>query len=196
MGNFSLEKIKEFVKGIMQDKKRLIKILIIILIILLAVAMRINENNKNKVIVSKNVQTEVEEEFIYVDVDGAVVNPGVYKLKKGSRVFEAIKKAGGLSDYADTSSLNQAKFVEDGEKITIPVSNDDMSYSDGSDSKLININTADKSRLTELSGVGDAIADRIIEYRNKTRFSSIEDIKNVKGIGDATFEKIKNQITV
>lgn len=196
MGNFSLEKIKEFVKGIMQDKKRLIKILIIILIILLAVAMRINENNKNKVIVSKNVQTEVEEEFIYVDVDGAVVNPGVYKLKKGSRVFEAIKKAGGLSDDADTSSLNQAKFVEDGEKITIPVSNDDMSYSDGSDSKLININTADKSRLTELSGVGDAIADRIIEYRNKTRFSSIEDIKNVKGIGDATFEKIKNQITV
>ena len=196
MGNFSLEKIKEFVKGIMQDKKRLIKILIIILIILLAVAMRINENNKNKVIVSKNVQTEVEEEFIYVDVDGAVVNPGVYKLKKGSRVFEVIKKAGGLSDDADTSSLNQAKFVEDGEKITIPVSNDDMSYSDGSDSKLININTADKSRLTELSGVGDAIADRIIEYRNKTRFSSIEDIKNVKGIGDATFEKIKNQITV
>lgn len=196
MGNFSLEKIKEFVKGIMQDKKRLIKILIIILIILLAVAMRINENNKNKVIVSKNVQTEVEEEFIYVDVDGAVVNPGVYKLKKGSRVFEAIKKAGGLSDNADTSSLNQAKFVEDGEKITIPVSNDDMSYFDGSDSKLININTADKSKLTELSGVGDAIADRIIEYRNKTRFSSIEDIKNVKGIGDATFEKIKNQITV
>lgn len=196
MGNFSLEKIKEFVKGIMQDKKRLIKILIIILIILLAVAMRINENNKNKVIVSKNMQTEVEEEFIYVDVDGAVVNPGVYKLKKGSRVFEAIKKAGGLSDNADTSSLNQAKFVEDGEKITIPVSNDDISYSDGSDSKLININTADKSRLTELSGVGDAIADRIIEYRNKTRFSSIEDIKNVKGIGDATFEKIKNQITV
>lgn len=196
MGNFSLEKIKEFVKGIMQDKKRLIKILIIILIILLAVAMRINENNKNKVIVSKNVQTEVGEEFIYVDVDGAVVNPGVYKLKKGSRVFEAIKKAGGLSEDADTSSLNQAKFVEDGEKITIPVSNDDMSYSDGSDSKLININTADKTRLTELSGVGDAIADRIIEYRNKTRFSSIEDIKNVKGIGDATFEKIKNQITV
>ena len=110
--------------------------------------------------------------------------------------FLIFSKAGGLSDDADTSSLNQAKFVEDGEKITIPESNDDMTYSDGSDSKLININTADKSRLTELSGVGDAIADRIIEYRNKTRFSSIEDIKNVRGIGDATFEKIKNQITV
>lgn len=196
MKKISSEKIKEFIKGIMQDKKRLIKILIIILIILLAVAMRINEHNKNKIIVSKSVQTEVEDSFIYVDVDGAVVNPGVYKLKKGSRVFEAIKKAGGLTDDADTTSLNQAKFVEDGEKISIPISNDDLLNFNSSDSKLININTADKTRLMELNGVGDAIADRIIEYRNKSRFSSIEDIKNVKGIGDATFEKIKNQITV
>lgn len=196
MRKFSMEKVKEYISNLMQDKKRLVKFLIIILIILLAVAMRISESKNSKIVVSKSTQTEVEETYIYIDVGGAVVNPGVYKLKKGSRVYQAIKMAGGLCENADTNSLNQAKFLEDGEKINVPESIVDNNNSYNSQSNLININTAEKSKLMELSGVGNAIAERIIDYRNKTRFDTIEDIKNVKGIGDATFEKIKSKITV
>lgn len=196
MKTVSMEKFKDYFLNLMKDRKRLIKILIIILILLLAVVMRISENNKSRIVVSKSAQNEIEESYIYIDVGGAVVNPGVYKLKKGSRVYEVIRKAGGLSENADTSSLNQAKFLEDGEKINVPISIKNNDISEDSNSNLININTADKSKLMELNGIGNAIAERIIDYRNTTYFKSIEEIKNVKGIGEATFEKIKSQITI
>ena len=137
----------------------------------------------------------------YIDISGAVNSPGVYKVKKKTRVFELIEKAGGLKADANLDALNQAEFVQDGQKIVIPSngggdSNREIEDKSNNDGGMININLADKSKLMSLPGVGDAIAQRIIDYRKDHRFSKVEDLKQVKGIGDATFEKLKNMITV
>lgn len=157
------------------------------------------EASKNKSKIEKEV-----EEILYIDISGAVNSPGVYKIDKKTRLFELIEKAGGLKENANLDAINQAEFVEDAQKIIIPSKSEDVdsqnqiSEDSNSDSAngLININNADKSKLTELPGVGDAIAERIMEYRKKNRFYKPEDLKNVKGIGDATFDKLKSLITV
>lgn len=152
------------------------------------------------------VASAPEKEKVYVDIGGEVVNPMVAELDEGSRVEDAIEAAGGLTENADISQINRAAFVEDGEKIFVPsiaVSEEDdgiygsagsaAAYSDGK----ININTADSLQLQELNGVGPATAEKIIRYREENgRFKSIEDIKNVSGIGDKTFEKLKDEIKV
>lgn len=150
-----------------------------------------------------------EKSMIMVDVAGAVINPSVVALPEGSRIFEAVRKAGGLTEQADTRSTNQAEILVDGQKIYIPTKQElseeygkaDISVFSGQDKtlrpSLININTADSETLQQLSGVGPATAEKIIDYRNQNgKFTSIEEIKNVSGIGDKTFEKFKNKITV
>lgn len=140
---------------------------------------------------------------IYVDIGGQVKNPGVYTVKEGTRVFEVIEKAGGLTEDAFIEQINQAEAVTDGQKIVIP-SSEDVQQSlmpqtaSGKDSSgLVNINSADSQTLQEIPGVGPATAEKIIAYRTENgRFSSIEDLKNVSGIGDKTFEKMKDKITV
>lgn len=144
---------------------------------------------------------------IVVDVGGEVNSPMVVELEEGSRVGDAIEAAGGLTEKADITEINRAAFVEDGEKIYVPalVTEDGEvigagesgqslpSYSDGK----ININTADSQQLQELNGVGPVTAEKIIEYREENgRFKDVEDIKNVSGIGDKTFEKMKDDIKV
>lgn len=140
---------------------------------------------------------------IYVDISGCVYDPGVYKLKTGTRLFQVIEKAGGLTPEADINSINQAEEVYDGQKILI-TSKDEAggeTYSgqatgDAFSSK-ININTADLTLLQNIPGVGPSTAQKIIDYRTTFgRFKSIEDIKNVSGIGEKTFEKMKEYITV
>lgn len=140
---------------------------------------------------------------IYVDVGGQVKNPGVYAVKEGTRVFEVIEKAGGLTENAFVEQVNQAETVTDGQKIVIPSSEDVQqsllpgSLSGKDESGLININSADSDTLQEIPGVGPATAEKIIAYRNENgSFSSIEDLKNVSGIGEKTFEKMKDKITV
>lgn len=139
---------------------------------------------------------------IYVDISGCIYNPGVYKLKSGTRLFQAVEKAGGLTPEADINSINQAEEVYDGQKILIASKNevDDGSYSSQAvteaASSKININTADLTQLQNIPGVGPSTAQKIIDYRTTSgRFKSIEDIKNVSGIGDKTFEKMKEYIT-
>lgn len=140
---------------------------------------------------------------IYVDIGGQVKNPGVYTVKEGTRLFEVIEKAGGLTEDAFIEQVNQAEAVTDGQKIVIP-SEEDVQQSlpaqtpSGKDgSGLVNINAADSQTLQEIPGVGPATAEKIIAYRTENgRFSSIEDLKNVSGIGDKTFEKMKDKITV
>jgi len=142
------------------------------------------------------------EESIYADISGCVVNPGVYQVEEGTRLFQLIEKAGGLTENADTESINRAETVSDGQKIIIYekglISESyDVNQVQKDSSGKININKADETQLQEIPGVGPVTAERIIQYRQETgRFSSIEDIKNVSGIGEKTFEKIREHITV
>ncbi len=132
---------------------------------------------------------------LFVDIDGAVNNPGVYEFKDGSRVNDAIITAGGLKSNAYTKNLNKARLLNDGEKIYI-LNVDEISEISSENSKLININTASKEMLMTIPGIGKVYAQRIIDYRNKKSFGSIEEIKNIDGIGEKIFEKIKEFITV
>ena len=152
-------------------------------------------------IASESVSEENAGE-IYVDIGGAVNNPMLARLPAGSRVENAIEAAGGITDKADMTSINRAEFVEDGQKIFIPeLMTDDegnvVSTSAEEFSGKVNINSADSSQLETLTGVGPSTAQKIIDYRNQNgRFSKIEDLKNVSGIGDKTFEKLKDDITI
>lgn len=144
----------------------------------------------------------------YVSVSGMVKNPGVVAFAENERVKDAIERAGGFSEDADQTALNLAEFLEDGSEIYVPSKEETKEvkkYSSSSKttagSKYVasktnkmNINTAEKYQLMALPGIGEALAERIIEYRSTTRFNTIEDIKNVSGIGDARFNNIKDYI--
>lgn len=155
-----------------------------------------------------------------VHVAGAVKNPGVYNLPSSSRVIDAIEKAGGATENADLDQINLADYVSDGQKIEVPKLKsgdtslnyklitdeldkigankiDSTNEKSSSKSDLVNINTADSSELQSLPGIGTTIANSIIEYRKENgNFETIEDLKNVSRIGDKTFDKLKDLITV
>ncbi|HIU25610.1 MAG TPA: helix-hairpin-helix domain-containing protein [Candidatus Copromorpha excrementigallinarum] len=148
-------------------------------------------------------EEEKPPDMVVVDVGGEVRSPMVVELEEGSRIQDAIEAAGGLTENADLDGINRAAFVNDGDKILIPsVEEGGFPYEEGAiqDSYgdgRININTADSGQLQEITGVGPVTAEKIISYREENgRFDSIEDIKNVSGIGDKTFEKMKDEIKV
>lgn len=153
--------------------------------------------------------SEVETETvakIVVDIDGCVKKAGVYEVDEGTRLYEVIQLAGGLTKSADTTLINQAEVLFDGQKIVIPekvetTGNDDVKgtivnggmTADG----RININQADAETLQEIPGVGPATAENILAYRAANgKFISIEELKNVSGIGEKTFDKMKDKITI
>ena len=216
-------------------------ILAIMLLIIITIVIILNKQkllNNSDYIVSNDdslLKEEIVDDFskIYVDIKGAIVNPGVYEVDSDMIVNDVIKLAGGLKDNADTSIINLAKRVSDGDLIIIytkeEVENsnikdvetvvkvvdkecvcpniqndacintqieDTITNGNTTDGK-ININTATLEQLMELSGIGEAKANAIIAYRNeKGKFKSIEDIKDVSGIGETLYEKIKDNITV
>lgn len=134
---------------------------------------------------------------ICVYVCGAVNAPGVYTLPAGSRVYEAVRMAGGLSDEADEKAVNQAELLTDGRQVTIPTKAEVLKEEEGAAGGPVNINTAGVSELMRLSGVGESRAKDIIAYRKEHgAFSVPEDIMKVPGIKEAVFEKIKDDITV
>lgn len=144
---------------------------------------------------------------LIVHVDGAVAQPGVYTLAVGSRVQDAIQAAGGLLPEANTASVNLAAILQDGSRVFVPtlqptsppgapIVSPPARFSP-SLGNLININTATQAELESLPGIGPALAQRVIAYREANGpFQSIEDIMKVSGIGPKTFEKIKDLITV
>ena len=161
-----------------------------------------------------NSESQVDE-LIYVDVKGAVKSPGLYQVQAGDRVLDAIDLAGGLNDQADSKRINLSQRLQDQMVVYVPALDEEVGAEDlvaitpivpgdsptaGSsqeDSQKININTADASQLQEISGIGEKKAADIIQYReSKGSFQTIEEITEVSGIGDKTFEKIKEQITV
>ncbi len=209
MNNNITNRINSFFKSLISNKKNLIKVLLVLVILLSALILKLYENNNDDIEV-ESAQSDSMIGVICVDLGGEVVSPGIYQVETDTRLYEVIELAGGLTSNADTESINQAAYVEDGEKIIIPIKTAQIT-SDGSEgeidgaenlsssasnSGLININYATKDELKTLSGIGDVIADRIIEYRTGNKFKNKEDIKSVKGIGDAIFEKIEPYITV
>ncbi|CBK74865.1 competence protein ComEA helix-hairpin-helix repeat region [Butyrivibrio fibrisolvens 16/4] len=144
--------------------------------------------------------SEVVPQVICIQVAGAVSKPGVYNLPTGSRVYAAIEAAGGLLDSADDSDINQASLLEDGQKIYVysleerqQIESEKADKEDG----LVNINTATEAELTSLPGIGQAKAAQIIAYRSANGdFASIEDVKNVSGIGDGIFKQIYSLIKI
>ncbi len=143
--------------------------------------------------------------LVVVDVRGAVAKPDVYSLPPGSRVQDALVLAGGALDTADTRPLNLARKLNDGEQIYVPAMGEvapipaagTAPFSRTPFGKLVNINTATAAELDALPGIGATYAQRIVDYRTQNGpFKKIEDIKKVRGIGDALFEQIKNLITV
>lgn len=143
-----------------------------------------------------------KETSIYVYVCGAVLQTGVYELPQGSRVYEAIEKAGGFAEHADVSGINQAALLQDEEQLYVPAAGEVEQESQNEGSKgeeagKVNLNTATKEELMTLAGIGEAKADSIIRYREEQgKFQSIEDIKQIEGIKDGVFQKIKDLITV
>jgi len=138
------------------------------------------EEEKGASLTVIKAEKEKEAEELVVDIGGAVAKPGVYYLPASSRVNDLLIAAGGVTNWAQRSflekELNRARLLQDGK---------------------ININTASVGELEALPGIGFAYASAIVEYREeKGNFSSIEEIKNVSGIGEKTFEKIKNLISV
>ena len=145
----------------------------------------------------------------YVHICGEVISPGVYELKEGSRVFQAIEKAGGVTDQAAAEYLNMAEQVKDGMKIVVPGKEEveaakargEISLQAEASSNVqktkVNLNTATKEELMTLRGVGEAKAADILKYReSQGGFQKIEDIMKISGIKDAAFQKIKDDITV
>ena len=129
-------------------------------------------------------------------ITGAVVSPGLYELEGSATVGDVIKLAGGLLPYADVESINMAKSVTGGDHIHVV-----FNFHGNPEALLrgnkININTANISELKQITGIGESTANKIVDYReNVGKFKKIEDIKEVKGIGDAKYESLKNKITI
>lgn len=156
--------------------------------------------------------TVVASANMFIDISGCVFNPGVYEVPEGTRIFQVIERAGGLTSSADIANLNRAELVSDGQKIVI-YSYEETAKGIGynqsaqvgisgqvsgiTQNGLVNINLATSEELQTISGIGPSTASKIIDYREKNgKFNSVDDLKNVSGIGDKTFEKLKPYITV
>lgn len=180
---------------------------------------RENDNkNVNNVENNQENQNEIgnNDEIIAIHITGQVKKPGILYLKLGSRIADAIQEAGGATKNADLDRVNLAYILSDGQKIYIPSKNEkeeEISYiisnsgenilvEEGNNKKegvneKVNINTATQTELEELPGIGPSLAQRIIEYRETNgNFQSIEDLQNVKGIGDSKYGNIKDHVCI
>ncbi len=154
------------------------------------------------VLAEKTEVSTTQETVIFVDIKGAVKNPGVYQMKVGDRVKDALEAAGGLTEEADSQKVNLAKRLEDQMVIVVPkVGEEAEEIPAGATSKeeakegKVNINTATVEELKTLKGVGEKKAEAIIEYRKKNgSFQTKEDLMKVRGIGKKLFESFQERI--
>jgi competence protein ComEA len=140
---------------------------------------------------------------ITIDVQGAVLHPGVYKLPIGSRVVDAIKAAGGVTKVGDPSDLNQARVIADGEQIYIyaksgtATSSTQKAKAKPKESAFLLVNRASAKEFEALEGIGPVLASRIVAYRKANGpFASIDDLEKVPGIGASTLAKFKSKLRV
>ena len=204
-----MQKIKDYIYF---NRKELIFSFIIICLILVIIFDKVNKEEivEENIIIEEKEEREIEIEEVkkvIVDIKGEVKNPGIYELDEGKRIIDVIKESGGITEKANTKNINLSEKITDEMLIIIPSieqepNNQEIEISkeekkkDTKDNK-ISINTATIEELMTINGIGKTKAKNIIEYRNSNgKFKTIEDIKNVSGIGDSTFEKIKNYIKV
>ena len=194
------------------NKKIIIIIGVIILIIISIYVLKkideynYEENNYEEYFAEEeNIIKEEAKKVIVVHIIGEINKPGIVELEEGARVIDAIKKAGGTTEKADLAQINLAYILKDGQKIYIPNTADHdkkIEYNTANienniKEEKININTADEDELQRLPGVGASTAAKIIKYREENgSFRRIEDIQNVKGIGEAKYNDLKEQIEV
>ncbi|MFO7952008.1 MAG: ComEA family DNA-binding protein [Bacillota bacterium] len=142
-------------------------------------------------------EDELAPELISVHLVGAVQNPGVYELVEGARVYELLELGGGFREDAEKESLNQARPLFDGEQVYVPYIGEAPESSTTGDNAKININRASASELTALPGIGEVRAGQIVKYREKHGyFTEKEQVMEVSGIGEATFNNFAEMITV
>ena len=194
-------KIFNVVKNFVSYYKTYILILVIIFASTISIIYT-NINGKSRIVVNDNeLEIDDRDNKIAVYITGEVVNPGVYYIDENLRLDDLVKECGGLTSQADLSEINLAEKLNDSDKIDIPKiaieeENEEDNIENNDDNDLININKASKDELKTLNGIGDTLADNIIEYRKNNKFNTIEDILEVNGIGETKFENIKEYICV
>lgn len=163
------------------------------------------ETSTEKEVKKEEKDEPLEQDLITVDVKGAVKSPGIYDLPVGSRVHDAVQKAGGLTEEADSKSLNLAQKVSDEALVYVPskgeeaVSQQAASGTTPSTSKekKVNLNKASLEELKQVKGLGGKRAQDIIDHREANgKFKSVDELKKVSGIGAKTIEKLKDYVTV
>ena len=175
---------------------------IIALITIGSLIFTLDFGEKSEIFVPEVISEQtVNKTFIYVDIRGSIYNPGVYKVESGTRLFQLISKAGGLTVDANELIVNQSILLIDEMSLYIPNINEEKDLEininqNNEQSSLININTATKTELETLPGIGPATAQSIIDYReNISAFATPMDIVEVPGIGEATYQDIEELIT-
>lgn len=207
-------------------------IFLLSLVLLLPKSKASSGSNHGPIVVESMIEanhekSETVENTIRVDIKGAVVTPGVYEMREGTRVADVIYQAGGVLENADLSRINLSKRVTDEMVIIIYTKEEIAAYqnaqtkieyvylepdcncpdtvndacitqqpTDTSTSDKISLNTATQEELETLPGIGESKAKIIMQYRDQKRFESIEELKEIKGIGEKIFEKLKDYITL
>lgn len=206
----------------MKNFKKIIIIgVIIIIVIIYAIYKNLSNNQYQEINFEKdeienkedteNEKTIDEKNYIVLHITGEVINPGIIKIEEGQRVADAIEAAGGVTQNANLNKINLAYVLKDGQKLYVPSIYDEeekefitenigkniLDESIENNNIKININTATESQLENLSGIGPSTAMKIVNYRKENGlFKSIEEIKNVPGIGESKFNAIKDNICV
>ena len=163
------------------------------------------ETSTEKEVKKEEKEESPEQDLITVDVKGAVKSPGIYDLPLGSRVYDAVQKAGGLTEEADSKSLNLAQKISDEALVYVPTKGEEaVSQQTGSGTppstskeKKVNLNKASLEELKQVKGLGGKRAQDIIDHRESNgKFKSVDELKKVSGIGAKTIEKLKDYVTV
>ena len=163
------------------------------------------DSSSEKEVKKEEKDESLEQDLITVDVKGAVKSPGIYDLPVGSRVHDAVQKAGGLTEDADSKSLNLAQKVSDEALVYVPTKGEEAASQQTasgtppstSKDKKVNLNKASLEELKKVKGLGGKRAQDIIDYRETNgKFKSVDELKKVSGIGAKIIEKLKDYVTV
>ena len=163
------------------------------------------DSSSEKEVKKEEKEESTEQDLITVDVKGAVKSPGIYDLPVGSRVHDAVQKAGGLTEQADGKSLNLAQKVSDEDLVYVPSKGEEAASQQtasgttpsSSKEKKVNLNRASLEELKQVKGLGGKRAQDIIDHREANgKFKSVDELKKVSGIGAKTIEKLKDYVTV